>query len=143
MIDRIDPTIDFDCCIDQIGQTGKSTQKVSDYYGVRWTGKIKVPTSELYTFYITADDSAVVYLNHSLLLDTRGSVGVEFRSQVLLRKSVYYDLLINFTEVTGAASVRLSYSSNSIKKQVVPSSVLFYSLPVVGSPFTASVISGK
>jgi hypothetical protein len=67
---------------------------------------------------------------------------VEQRAEVLLNAGTFYDLRIEYVELTGAASLQLSYSSLSVKKQIVPSSVLFHATHVVGSPTETLVVPG-
>ncbi|HVI47116.1 MAG TPA: PA14 domain-containing protein [Chitinophaga sp.] len=43
---------------------------VSEDFSVRWTGRLKAPVTGTYTFSISTDDGARLYLNDSLLLDT-------------------------------------------------------------------------
>jgi len=135
-IERVDSQIYFDW------GTGFITDSSADYVSVHWVGKIMVPVSEMFTFYLTSDDSATLNLNHSMLINASDVCCVEHRAHVFLQAGTYYDLSIDYVELTGAASIFLQYSSPSIKKQTVPSSALFYTMPIVGSPFTTTVNPG-
>ena len=135
-IERVDPTIDFDW------STGLVTLVSTDYVSVRWTGKFMVTKSEMYTIYLTADDGANLYLNHSLLINGSDVCCVEHRAQIFLAAGVYYDVVLEYQEFTGTASVSLKYSSASVRKQIIPSSAFFSAQNIVGSPFSTAVIPG-
>lgn len=109
---------------------------------VRWNGKLMVPRTDEYVFYIIADDYAQLFLNHSLLIDTSAVCCIEYRASLVLFGGVYYDIVIDYVELTGSASVQMSYSSSSITKQTIPPSVLFYAMPIVGSPYSVMVVPG-
>merc|ERR1711871_1689662 len=135
-MEQIDPTIDFEW------GTGFVTKKSIDYASVRWSGKLKVDRDEIYTFYLDADDEARLYVNHTLLIDMGDECCIEKRVRMQLNASVYYDIVVEYKELTGSASVRLSYSSMTLKKQTIPSSKLFYVEPIIGSPFDTAVVPG-
>lgn len=135
-IERIDPVIDFDW------STGLVTMVSTDYVSISWTGKLMVTKSELYTIYLTADDGANLYVNHTLLINGSDVCCIEHRVQIGLEANVYYDFALQYTEVTGTASVSLMYSSASVRKQIIPSSAFFSTQDVVGSPFVTTVVPG-
>jgi hypothetical protein len=133
---RIDPSINFDW------STGRVTTDASDFVSIRWTGKLAVSSSDLYTFYTTADDAVVIYLNHSVLINATQACCIEYKRSVFLTADVFYDVVIEYVELTGTASINWKYSSASIPKQVIPSNVLYSTRDIVGSPFETSVIPG-
>jgi len=136
-IERVDPTINFDW------STGLVTATSSNYVSIRWTGKMVVSKSEMYTFYLTADDSANLYFNHSTLINGSAVCCVEHRASIFLTIGVYYDIVIEYRQLTGAAAISLMYSSASVRKQVVPATALFYTEDIVGSPFQTQVVPGS
>eukprot|EP01036_Dinobryon_divergens_P022354 gene22354-30602_t len=136
VIERVDNSINFDW------SSGFITPDSSDYVSVIWSGKLMLPKSDVYTFYLTADDSAVLTLNHSVLINGTDVCCIEHRASLLLLAGVYYDLNVAYIELTGSASISLKYSSSSIQKQVLPSSILFASFPISGGPASTQVLPG-
>ena len=53
---------------------------------VRWRGKLLPPVSEVFTFYLTADDAAALAVNHSLVINATDVCCVEHRATVALTK---------------------------------------------------------
>lgn len=135
-VERVDPMVDFDWA------TGLLTQYSYDYVSVKWVGKLSVPKTDEYTLYLTADDFATVSLNHTVLIDGSGVCCIEYRASTVLTAGVFYDIAIDYVELIGAASISLKYSSSTLKKQKIPSSALFYAMPIVDSPFEVTVIPG-
>ena len=121
---------------------GLVTPDGSSFVSVRWLGKLLPPVSETFTFYLTADDAANLALNHTLLINASDVCCIEHRASVFLTQGVYYDLALEYQQLTGAANVVLQYSSASVRKQVIPASQLFYATDIVGSPFTTTIVPG-
>ena len=97
---------------------GLVTPDGSSFVSVRWLGKLLPPVSETFTFYLTADDAANLALNHTLLINASDVCCIEHRATVFLTQGVYYDLALEYQQLTGAANVVLQYSSASVRKQV-------------------------
>ena len=135
-IERVDSSINFDW------SSGYITPDSSDYVSIIWSGKLVVPKTDVYTFYMTADDSAVLTLNHSILINGTDVCCIEHRASILLVAGVYYDFNIAYVELTGSASINLKYSSSSILKQIVPPSLFYTSFPISGSPYSTQVLPG-
>ena len=135
-IDRVDPTINFNWGSGIITQFGR------DYVSIRWWGKVRPLTSEPYTFYLNADDGVRLYVDHEVLLDMWEEHSVEKKATVHLVAGTFHDLKVEYKELTGDAQVHLHWSSPSIRKQIVPSSQLFYPSHIVGSPFLTTISPG-
>lgn len=135
-MERIDPTIDFDW------STGSITATAQDSVSVVWVGKLMVPKSELYTLYLTADDSAELFVNHSMLINASSASQVEHRTKIYLEGGVFYDFVLQYRDFSGTASVSLSYSSISVRKRIIPASSFFSAHGIVGSPFSVVVVPG-
>jgi uncharacterized protein YpmB len=135
-VERIDPTVQFDW------STGLVTPDSSEYVSVRWTGKLLVPKTESYTFYLIADDAANLAINHTLVINASDVCCIEHRAVVSLIEGEYIDLSLEYQQLTGAASVSLQWSSASVRKQIIPSTYLFYATDIVGSPFSTTIVPG-
>jgi hypothetical protein len=111
---RDDATINFDW---QLGTPVSFT----DQFSVRWTGRIAPPHTQDYTFYARSDDGCRVWLDNELIIDAWfDQPATEHASapRRLLAGSTY-SIRVDYYENTGAASIRLSWSSFSLPKQLV------------------------
>lgn len=103
----------------------------SDLFSVRWTGSLEPRYSELYTFYLTVDDGARLWVNDRLLVTrTISSAGALLSGQIGLNAGERVNLRVEYVEQTGSARVRLEWASASQARETVPQSQL-YPRPVV------------
>ena len=134
---KVDSTLNFNW------GTGLITSYAADFVSVRWTGKLKAPTSELYMFTVDADDGFRLYLNNKLLIDAwttgPGTVSAEYT----LTQGTFYDLTIEYVEYQGSAKLQLYWSSLSIAKSIIPSDYLWYPKYVAASPYEVTVAQGS
>ncbi len=82
-----------------------------DFYSVRWTGKLKSPTSGKYKIGIDGNDGYRLYLDGKLIIDnwtkrTRQIKAVDF----VFEKNKEYDIRIEYYEPTGNAWFRLIWN---------------------------------
>ena len=108
-----------------------------DDFSIEWKGFITVPATGLYTFETKADDEVVVYINGKLLINQKqaeegtqsevmgANTGIFNKGNIKLKKGEVYPILINYKERKLNAEVTLFWSSNIIKKQIVPASSFF------------------
>jgi hypothetical protein len=116
---------------------GNSTHTGSDYVSVRWKGYFKAELTETYTFYVTYDDGLRLSLNGTQYIDNWEGNGTSSSNfSVSPSGGDMLELLLEYREVQGPASVKLYYSSSSVVKRILPSARLFNSpAHVFGSPY--------
>jgi len=136
IIEKVDSNIDFDWNIDNITPYGR------DYVSIRWWGKMKTVTSEIYTLYIVANDSARLFINHELVIDTSQLKSIEHKFEFRFIAEKMYDIVIEYKEEVGPANIKLQWSSNTIPKQIIPKEQFFYPTHISGSPFSLSITPG-
>jgi len=136
VVERVDLTINFNWGSDIITKYGR------DFVSVRWWGKVRPDTTEPFTFYLSADDGARLWVDHELVIDMWEN-SIEKKSSVSLVADTFHDIKVEYKELTGDASIVLEWSSRSIRRQVIPSSQLYYPAHIVGSPFTTYVSPGS
>lgn len=98
----------------------------ADTFSVVWTGQIEPEFSHLYTFHVTADDGARLWVDDRLLVArTYYTTPSEMRGQILLRAGQRVNLRLEYIEQSGSAGVKLEWSSASVAREVIPSARLF------------------
>jgi len=100
--------------------------KISDEYGFEYTGYLKIPTDDIYTFYTASDDGSKLYLKDKLLVDNDGQHGIVEKSGLIALKAGYHSFRVTFFESSGGEDLKVLYKGPGIKKQQIPDSVLFY-----------------
>lgn len=94
----------------------------ADTFTVRWSGSVVPKFSEDYTFYVTSDDGARLWVNGTQVINQWVDQGpIEaIGTPITLTAGGRYDLTLEFYENNGGAEVTLRWSSASQAKGVIP-----------------------
>ena len=113
---RTDPTVDFNW------GTGSPDPSIApDSFSVRWTGQFLADAGGTYTFYTSSNDGVRLRVNGQLLIDDWTAHGVTERSgTIALQAGAWYPITLDYFEGSGSSVVKLSYSSSTTPKQVIP-----------------------
>lgn len=122
---RTDATVNFDW------GTGTPDATVgADSFSVRWTGQVQAKFTETYTFYTTSDDGVRLWVNNQLLINNwTDHAPTENSATIALVANQRYEIRMEYFENGGGAVARLSWSSPSQAKQVIPQACLYSGLP--------------
>ncbi|MFZ5988605.1 MAG: PA14 domain-containing protein [Bacillota bacterium] len=128
---RIDPIVNF--FWSSISPDSRITNDES--YSMRWTGQIMPQYSEEYTFYVTRDNGARLWIDNQLIIDEWNSGwNVTDTGSIVLERGQKYDIRLEFFNNTGNAFIKLEWSSKSTRRAIVPHNCLFPAttpLPVI------------
>ena len=98
----------------------------ADTFSVAWSGQVEPEFSGLYTFYVTADDGARLWVNDQMLTSrTFAATSREMLGQVNLTVGQRVNILLEYIEQTGSASVKLEWSCASRAREVIPMTSLY------------------
>lgn len=82
----------------------------ADIFSARWKGRLTAPASDEYQLQLASDDGSRLYLNGELIIDNWGDHSYELKgAKVRLEAGKSYDLLIEYYENWGEASVRFGW----------------------------------
>lgn len=132
---RVDAAVDFDW------GTGSPTNTIgADTFSVRWSGQVEAPLTTNFTFHVTADDGARLWVNDRLLCGRTitGTGVIEQRGALALVAGQRYNLVLEYVENTGPASVRLEWSAPGLPREVIPAARLF---PAQTAPERGSILA--
>jgi len=120
---RTDATVNFDWGSAIPSGTALTS---GDTFSVVWAGQLEPEFSQSYTFYVTADDGARLWVNDQLVtLRTFYATPTEMRGQVLLKAGERVNLRLEYIEKSGNAKVKLEWSCASRAREVIPAARLF------------------
>lgn len=92
-----------------------------------WTGQIEPEFSEPYVFYLTADDSATLWVNDQVVchrtFPQTGNPAVT--GQIRLEAGKKVNLRLEYVEQTSSALVKLEWASASRAREVIPMARLY------------------
>ena len=138
---RTDAMVNFN-----FGSNGPAPGVGKTNYAVRWTGSVQPQFSEPYTFYTTADDGVLLYVNGQLLINdwVNQTATTESNTITLAAQQLYNLELDYFYHNDNGAQVALAWSSPSTPQAVIPQTQLYpYTNPpptiVLASPTNGSV----
>jgi hypothetical protein len=123
LLTRVDPTVNFN-----FGAGSPAPGVIpNDQFSIRWEGLVEARSDELYTFFVTHDDGARLWVNDQLIIDKwTDHAAIEDSGSIALQLGQRYTIRLEFYENSGDASAILAWSTPlGIEKQVIPQSQLF------------------
>lgn len=110
---QIDPTVNFNW-----SNTGSpdSTLLGNDYFSIKWTGWIYTPEDGSYSFSTYSDDSSMLYINGTTVVNNSGNHAPSSRFGSIDLTAGLHSLELTYHEYTGFANVALlwDYISASV-----------------------------
>ena len=90
---RVDPCVDFDW-----GTAAPTNSMGSDSFSVLWQGQVEAAYSELYFFYVTADDGFRLWVDNRLVMARTVSspANAELSGRIALEAGRRYNLCLQF-----------------------------------------------
>ncbi len=118
---RTDATVNFDW------GTGSPYLFIgSNTFSARWTGFVQPLYSQTYTFYTTSDDGVRLWVNGQQIINNWVShSSTENSGTITLVAGVKYTIRMDYYENTGSAVAKLSWSSASTPKAIIPQKQLY------------------
>lgn len=120
-LSRLDSVINFDWA-----GNAPDSRLQTDYFAVRWVGKVMPPLSGTYTFRTITDDGVRLWVNDQLLIDKWiPQEATEYTGTIALEAGKLYPIRMEFSELTGLATAKLLWNTDKLIRQVIPSRQLF------------------
>ena len=108
----------------------------TDYFSLKLIGYINPQYSETYTFTLTSDDYAKLYIDNRLVVPSNTS----YTGTITLTANTWYSFYIETYETTGNAIVKVEWESSSLVKEVVPNTYLGYNQNEVSPSILGSTL---
>lgn len=111
----------------QLRQSFATFNGTTEYATARFTGSIKPECTDKYTFYMVGDDGFRMCIDDELVIDFwRTEWDKPQQSQeIKLKAGVKYDFKVEYLQSYGNSYLKLEWSGNKQKRQIVPKSVFF------------------
>jgi len=125
LLTRVDQTVNFNWA----GGSPAPGVVPNDQFSVRWEGLVEARSDELYTFHVTHDDGARLWVNNQLIIDNwTDHAAIEDSGSIALQLGQRYSIRLEFFENGGDASATLAWSTPlGIEKQIIPQTQLYSS----------------
>jgi hexosaminidase len=89
-------------------------------FGIAYKGFIDVPADGIYSFYLTADDGALLKVGPTTVVDNDGNHSAQERSGQIALKMGLHPFALDFIEGGGGFTLKLQYSVNGSARQDIP-----------------------
>ena len=137
-----------DAVLNHTWGAGRVTSSSTDYVSIRWTGVLRSAHSEIFLFSFQVDDHVRFWIDDVLLIDTWGDSATVSDAGLVsgehgMTKDKSHEIVIEYRDLAGDATMKFYWSSASTPVDVVPSSALFYMEGIKGSPFPLIVRSAR
>ena len=99
----------------------------STSFTARWTGQVLPQYSEPYYFTVKSDDGARLWVNGQLVINKWQSQSTteNVSPPINLQAGVFYDIKVEYLQLTGNAEVHLNWYSADQAEQIIPTNRLF------------------
>ena len=121
VLTRTDTAIDFDW-----GGGPPADSVHGDNFSVRWDGYIKIDEGGEYTFYSLSDDGVRMMLDGRTILENWTSHYPTENSKQIKLEPGWHRTTVEYNDTGGGAVIKLSWSSRSMPKAIVPSDHLSF-----------------
>jgi hypothetical protein len=113
---RIDPNVDFNW-----GSGSPDPAIGADNFSARWTGSLRRNLTGEYAFYTVSDDGVRLFINNNLIIDDwKDNSDKENCGTISLEAGQAYQIRLEYYEHTGQATVKLCWSNDDQKKEIIP-----------------------
>jgi hypothetical protein len=110
----------------------------TDFFTLRYTGKIEALTDETYNFITSSDDGVRLWVNDQPIIDDWTDHGPTLDvGSIALSAGVEYNIKLEFYENFGGAEIRLYWQTPTIPQQIVPQSQLYAVSPALVAAFNS------
>jgi len=122
---RVDPRIDFPLApASMITQLGFPVGCF-----IRWTGWIRIPETAEYVFHLESDDGSRLFIGDREVVNNGGPHAMQERSGRQFLNAGDHELRLDYFNHSLSAGCRLSWSSATIPREVVPARALLHDPP--------------
>ncbi|MCX8128930.1 MAG: PA14 domain-containing protein [Clostridia bacterium] len=130
---RIDSAVNFNW-----GTGSPDTSVKSEFFSARWTGYVLAKYTGTYKFHAFADNGVRLWVNGQKIIDRWTDSFGEEVGTIDLVAGQKYEIRLEYFDYTGAASVKLMWSSDKQSKEVIPQSYLYLPVPETPSGISAN-----
>ncbi len=101
-------------------------KRAQEYYGMEYTGYIKIPKDGVYAFYLSSDDGSKLYIGDELVADDDGLHGMTEKQGLIALSEGYHPVRIDYFQGQGSDGLKLEVEGGGMTKQAVPDSMLYF-----------------
>lgn len=101
-------------------------KKNNDYFGFDFSGYIRIPEDDIYTFSIASDDGSKLFLDNKVLIDNDFCHGVVEKKELIALNAGLHPIRVTYFEKSGGEDLTVSIKQIGKEKMAIPGSFLFH-----------------
>lgn len=102
-----------------------SVRERNDYFAIKYSGYIDVPSDAVYTFYTSSDDGSQLFIGNTLVVNNDGLHPTQEANGGIALKAGKHELSVTYFERDGGEVLQVSWESEGIVKENIPITALF------------------
>ncbi|MEE9430737.1 MAG: alpha-L-fucosidase [Melioribacteraceae bacterium] len=96
-----------------------------EFFGVQFTGEIKISELGNYTFFLSSNDGSSLYIDDKIIIENDGQHGTIEKTGNVKLSTGKHKFKLQYFQAGGKTHLELQMSSSSNKKSQIPVSILF------------------
>lgn len=126
ILTRVDPVVDFDW-----RKPWPVPERIKpEHFSVRWRGFLVPKISDTYTIFTLTDDGVRLWIDGKLLIDQwKDQPATEYFVSLWLEEEKFHEVTLEYYQRDYDGIARLSWSSASVPKSIIPADVLYINRP--------------
>jgi alpha-L-fucosidase len=101
-----------------------SPRNQPEYFGIAYTGYVRVPEDGVYSFFVASDDGSRLFVDNTLLVDNDGLHGMVEKKGVIALSAGLHPLEVQYFQKSGGRDIKVSLEGPRNAKQTIPGSML-------------------
>jgi alpha-L-fucosidase len=97
-----------------------------EYFGIEYSGFIRIPTDGIYAFYTDSDDGSSLSIDGSKVVNNDGLHGMKEVEGVIALAAGLHPIRVNFFQKSGGVDLKVSYAGPTTKKQPIRAAMLYH-----------------
>ena len=97
-----------------------------EYFGIEYTGFIRIPTDGVYAFYTDSDDGSSLSIDGSTVVNNDGLHGMKEVKGVVALAAGLHAIRVDFFQKSGGVDLKVSYEGPVTEKQQLPAAMLYH-----------------
>lgn len=131
VLERVDPGVDFNWAME-----APAEEVGADWFSVRWTGELEVPTAGTYGFATASDDGVRLWIDGELVIDDWALQGVEENRVEVALEAGPVPIRLDYFEAHSPAEVHLRWTPPGGAEEIIPTEALWTAAPAAEPPPT-------
>jgi alpha-L-fucosidase len=101
-------------------------RKSNEYFGLEFSGYVKIPANDVYTFYTASDDGSSLSIDNTLVVNNDGLHGTSEAKGIVALAAGYHHITIKYFNKTGGKDLIISFRGPGINKKVITDDLLYH-----------------